>query len=1084
MKRMLKSAWKAISYLVLLIGVAGAVWGGILLWKVANQPPMGAISGIESFYRTDSMSPARCEYTAPDGTRYVVDTTGAVYQLSMRPEDSHSRLVFRSYADAVRYTRERGLASIPSTPMILATCSATDTECQTALELALDSHPVTGRRALLRQWFESVAKIRTAATDSARPACDTALTYLATALCLQGEQPTLPPGFTLPEPPNPTNDPPLGPWAATPELAPIWHRDRYLANGISANDDIHASAAAILALTFPNGWKTHDAIARVLHGKPMEPTFESLSAKLSGFSNNPTDPAAAAVVRQVLTVPDRPVVPAALAFASSPEQEILEPLGMRAWDDPMTALIAAVRDGTVSLAPGPDDGFYRHRWFALETLAAPAKAPECHKLQLSTDYERRWQRAFAAGFTEGRSGFIKRLPILTLGGSVAGPIPLDIAPRFTAEPSPIVYLRMSRAYRMLAEGIDRARESDYPGLSRITDSLRLKSARLLGLASIVYRETGHPIPLTEAESATDRPAAEKSATDWIANIEADPGIIGDARTVVPLADNGHGSLRCPAILGIRLEPVEYAWAEEPTVGENVDPTFVSTRLWLASPISATLTTHTAPDLTDFRKQCDAQTDVAALCRWFGQEPPRLVTASHRHWPWLVAGIFVLATGWAAWRWWRSRRWRTRLLAVAGISIALVGLGALAIFSPPLWLARVLVTSTATLPEGFRIASTMTLGKWTERWPRQTVRRLFFDLIRDPDLQNRYAGAMLPLMSENRDMLTNFTVEELRILRDAVNDPVPELGYAAWQILGNLPEEKAFLLDQAARTSNAANTYLRLRQLFDQYPSDPEVVAVALVLVRHADPSVRERAIFALSPRGSDRESLLETIRAATHDSSPLVRAAAARMLGNHGTRDDLDRLVALWQDPSARVRTQAFHSVKKRYDREKPHPISWKESRIQKALAQYALNPEASLPERLATSQWLTVPSQIREAARELLPMTDQLPCLRENPNLAPIKSSDGARAILVTNWLLADSTSSVEPPDAAKRNSQLGLQFQRHPALLTKLARTIIDNPEPAATLAVLRESAAPPGKDQTFARDLLERIETPPKREPPTTD
>ncbi len=1084
MKRIPKSAWKTIAYLLLLTAAAGAVWGGRWLWKHANKPPMGAVSGIELLYRTDPVVPSLCEYTAPDGTRYAVDTTGAAYRLSMRPEDSHSRQVFRSYADAMRYTRERGLASIPSTPMILATCAATDTECQTALELALDTHPETGRRVLLRQWFDAVVRLRGTAPESGRPACDMALTYLGTSLRLQGEQPTLPSGFTLPDSPNTTNDPPLGPWAATPELATIWHRDRFLANGITIIDDSQASAAAILALTLPNGWKHHDAIARVLHGKPPEPTFESLAVKLAAFSNNPTDPAAASAVRQALTDPERPVVPAALAFATSPEDEILKPLGMRAWDDPVAALIAAVRDGTVSLAPGPDDGFYRHRWFALETLAAPAKAPECHKLQLSTDYERRWQRAFAAGFTEGRSGFIKRLPIISMGGSDTGPIPLDIAPRFTAEPSPIVYLRLSRAYRMLAEGIDGAREADLPDLAGLTEALRLKSARLLGLAAIVYRETGHPIPLTDSETGTDLSDAEKSATAWIANIETDPGISGDARTVVSLADDGMGTFRCPAVLGVRLEPVEYAWAEDPTVGGNIDPTFVSARLWLASPVPATLTTQTIPTLAEFRKQCDAHTDVTTLCRSFGQEPPHLVTTPPRRWPWIVGGIVLFATGWVAWRWWARKRWRARLLTLAGASIALAALGAFAFFFPPHWLARSIFTAPASLPRGIQVESQMTLEKWTERWPKRKVRSLFFDLIRDPNPQNRYAGAMLPLMSENPDTLADPTEEELRTLRNAVNDPVPEVGLIAWRILVKLPPEKEFLLDQAARTSNAANTYFRLCDFLHQYHSDPEVEAVCLQLTRHADHCVRENAIGALAPHEPNRNAILDVFRTATHDSSPLVRSAAARKLGTYGTHDDLDRLVALWQDPSERVRRQAFGSLRMRDDREEPRPFSWRAPRIQQALFQYARNPAATLAERLAMSQWLTVPARIREASRELLPLIDQLPTLREAPNLSPIKTSDGARAILVINWLLADSAARVEPPEAANRNTQLRLQFQRHPALISKLVRTIIDNPDPAATLAVLRECATTPDEDRKFAQSLLERIEAAPDREPPTTD
>ena len=258
----------------------------------------------------------------------------------------------------------------------------------------------------------------------ALPACDLAIAHLSTAAS----------GGIAD-----ANDPPLGPWATRPELARVWTRDRFLGKGFLVTDDRSTTAAALLARTQPAAWKDQLAFARALYGEITGPSFESLATGLTGMTDEALGTAEAMDrVRKEASrlAPDTGFAPAALAHASSPEQQILEPLGMTAWDDPMAALIAAIQSGKLDLTPKSDAGFYRHRWFALETLAVPGKAPEQHKLKLSDEYQQRWQRAFAAGFAEGRSGFVKRLPMSVAGSRGEGPIRMDVAPSFSAEPSP------------------------------------------------------------------------------------------------------------------------------------------------------------------------------------------------------------------------------------------------------------------------------------------------------------------------------------------------------------------------------------------------------------------------------------------------------------------------------------------------------------------------------------------------------------------------------------------------------------------------------------------------------------------------
>jgi len=90
------------------------------------------------------------ERVGANGMHFSVNTGEAVFRLEMRREDAHSRRVFASYAEALRYAREQNLTSIPSVPLVLAACRAGDTRLQVALEGLLDaplvgSGPVTAR---------------------------------------------------------------------------------------------------------------------------------------------------------------------------------------------------------------------------------------------------------------------------------------------------------------------------------------------------------------------------------------------------------------------------------------------------------------------------------------------------------------------------------------------------------------------------------------------------------------------------------------------------------------------------------------------------------------------------------------------------------------------------------------------------------------------------------------------------------------------------------------------------------------------------------------------------------------------------
>ncbi len=318
------------------------------------------------------------------------------------------------------------------------------------------------------------------------------------------------------------------------------------------------------------------------------------------------------------------MTPAYASWASSPEEAILY-ASEKAEDQPIVALISALRSGHLHLEPTATSGLYRRWWYALETLAVPERAPEKDKLQLKSSYAARWQRTFAAGFTDGRSGIVKRMPEVYLGITAGSDISIQVAPTFTCEPAPVVYLRLARAYRTLNHDLETAFGSerwkatvDAQGNS-LSATLTERSTRLFGIAIQCYREIGYPALLSDEERTIDQKNAASLGIAWCDGSALDPDVTADARHLVTLiADDTR--LRCPAIAGVRLEPVTYSWVEKPSIGGDFVATFVPSHYWLTTPVFLTATLDKIPTPEEFRRDCDRYSTVAELSAAFHDTP--------------------------------------------------------------------------------------------------------------------------------------------------------------------------------------------------------------------------------------------------------------------------------------------------------------------------------------------------------------------------------------------------------------------------------------------------------------------------------
>ena len=1072
---MLKKAWKFTKIVFLLALVVAGGWGVHWFIKCGND------GGEGLFYVNSHDRSLVIHRTGPSGVRYEMYMAEAVYRLEMQPEDEHSQRVFPSYAEALRYGRKHQLRTMPSVSLVLASCSASDFRLQAALETALDADSLTGKPALLRRWLALVLAGRAQASESERDIYERAAAWLATAMVLAGDDPQLPGDLKhlAQNPPAAANDPPLGPWAESPRLAAIWRRDRFLARGIDVRDDTSAAVLAVLARTMmahnrmAAAWQRQLVASRALHGRESGVTFEVVAERLGAVpAAKLTGQAVVEMVRGMIPAQESNdgrsnPAPAALSWVATPEETVLKPLGMKAWNDPMGELAKAVRTGRISLDPGPDGGFYRNRWFALETLAAPTKAPEAIKLQLSGDYQRRWQRAFAAGFTEGRSGFVKRMPIPVMGMKCEGDVPVDIAPEFSTEPAPVVYLRMARAYRVLERDLSNimGRDTwlhvlDAEG-QPLADDLRRRSVLLYGLTHKVYREVGFPMDLSEDEIAMDFTAAEKAADAWCASLESDPDVKRDARLLVTLlSETGASPFRCPAVLGVRLEPVKYDWAGRPLVGSEVKARFVPARYWLASPVTATLTVGAIPTPEEFRKRCESHKDVRDICAAFGETPPVLHSPARPWWPRLAEAVGVLGFGLLMLRWCRSRTKRVRRWLGAGMILGICGMILWVVYAPPLWVLRFVVARGAVSQTDIMVVT----EKLLQRWAGERVVPLAMELLQKEDFQLRYFGAMVLMnhLSESYECSGDaalrypYSATQLALLRSRIHDEIPEVARASWLELCNREEEIPCLINELEHCDESRYLDFRLRNLARTFPKRPDIVAVALKLAAHPRPDIRAAVLPPLANWKPPVPSTDDAVRSAACDPVASVREQAACAMGYPryaGNPDVWNRLLDMSSDPDERVRKMAFTSVSRhvRSDYQTYMAVDskagWTDDAVQKLIVRHAKNPAAALDERMSAAKWIADPAALRASCRDMLPAVQRLPESVAEEGAPGMKRSE-ALALLVTRWVRADQYAR-----ALKDYRENSYDLAKHPELLNTLTQCIAENRSVAATEEVLRE-------------------------------
>jgi hypothetical protein len=311
--------------------------------------------------------------------------------------------------------------------------------------------------------------------------------------------------------------------------------------------------------------------------------------------------------------------------------------------DLLAEVVRRVRAGTLSLAP--DGGWYAQQLWALETLAAPDRAAEAPRLQLSPRYREYLEDLFKAAYGLTRERHVKLLT--PVGAGCRGPSrrPLYVRPDLSAEPLVTFYLRRALSYRFVrtvlegafgAGALDGLRRltPDGPVSASLAEELAEVEGLFRGAARAVGRQLGLPL---ESGGEGD----EAAFLRWGRDLARDADLGRDARMMAPVFhDRGRGKTKVWAFLGWASEELVVSYATPPRVlscqrqeptgrlevprrkfrappaDENEAPAveFVSAYHDLPTPVLVEVYVSRVLDREEFRAHCDRHQTRAAILR--------------------------------------------------------------------------------------------------------------------------------------------------------------------------------------------------------------------------------------------------------------------------------------------------------------------------------------------------------------------------------------------------------------------------------------------------------------------------------------
>jgi hypothetical protein len=389
------------------------------------------------------------------------------------------------------------------------------------------------------------------------------------------------------------------------ELRGVWQQDRFLQQPLAAG----ASCALAQAIAADSARQARYTALVALYAHLTNPVKSSLVDLVAHASSAACGGDGSAH--------------AFLSESASVENTLFDelyPNGVPDGADLMKDLIAAIRNGTVDLAPKDGEGWYQYQEYALETLLVTDKSEERAKVAFMARYKERLVEAFETLLTEHRETHAKQ------EGPVAAAVYEPQTPDFRVEPVATVYVRHARSYVFLESALDavlgpavldQAHAVGAGGPEGETLRARIERARDLyfGLYVMATQDLGfHP----KLDAAGDPAQANwtrlaERAQTWVDGLASDPVAAADVRVAIPIADLGGGRARYWAVIGVRTTLAGYSFLD----GDDVSPPKpdLQARVPLPTEQFLEVTSSSTPMTRDeLRAICDREKTADAIAK--------------------------------------------------------------------------------------------------------------------------------------------------------------------------------------------------------------------------------------------------------------------------------------------------------------------------------------------------------------------------------------------------------------------------------------------------------------------------------------
>ena len=294
----------------------------------------------------------------------------------------------------------------------------------------------------------------------------------------------------------------------------------------------------------------------------------------------------------------------------------------------MQALIDGVVDGTLSLDPRKDSGWYDYQTWALEPLLLPERMPEAPALRLTPAYRTQLRELFKGNLALTRETHAKQLEVLG-DTTMAMPThqPLWLQPRLRVEPLATHYLRRAESYRyvhrILEKTFGRASLAKMhrqtprgPVTMDLARELSWMESLFHGAWRTACEDLDRDLPSPDG-LASQRAADARIFRDWALAIDRDPDLGLDSRMMVPVFHDGkRGMTKVWLFLGWTRKQLKVSYAHAPRLvhafdaqGKKRTPAQLDIRwagssYWFYYPVMAEAYTKRILDRAEFRRLCD------------------------------------------------------------------------------------------------------------------------------------------------------------------------------------------------------------------------------------------------------------------------------------------------------------------------------------------------------------------------------------------------------------------------------------------------------------------------------------------------